>query len=85
MNYDQTLYNFTRGNGDPGRKLSVYFNVEKMVRDLSKHVGRFREELPCQSDRTNSKDTIAVVMIKDEWIVGHIPRYISAVCLMFPR
>ena len=76
MNYDQTPYNFTHGNGDPGRKLSVYFNVEKMVRDLSKHVGRFREELPCRSNRANSKDTFAfaVVMTEDEWIVGHILR-----------
>ena len=29
---DHTSYNFTLGNGYPGRELSVYFNVKMIVR-----------------------------------------------------
>jgi len=29
---DHTSYNFTHGNDDPARKLSVYFNIKTIVR-----------------------------------------------------
>ena len=43
------------------------------------------EELACQRERANSEDPFAVVVMKGEMIIGHVPRRISAVCAMFIR
>ena len=51
-------YNFARGNGDPGRKLSVYFNVEMIVTGYYTYqsVWVVGEELPFQREWANSED-----------------------------
>ncbi len=43
------------------------------------------EVLDCQRETTNSKDGYAVAVIKDGTIIGHVPRRISKLCLLFLR
>ena len=41
--------------------------------------------LPCQVEKFNSHDSYAVAMIKDDVVVGHVPRNISVACSAFLR
>ena len=44
------------------------------------------EELRCQREEHNPRDPYAVVVIKPRaGIVGHVPRYLSALCSVFIR
>ena len=42
------------------------------------------EELVCNREPTNAADRYAVVILKQETIIGHLPRKISKVCSLFP-
>ena len=41
------------------------------------------EELICVRETSNAKDPFAVAVVKNEVIVGHIPKKISSVCSLF--
>ena len=41
------------------------------------------EELQCQRESTNANDPYAVAVRKDDNVVGHVPRRISAACSLF--
>ena len=41
------------------------------------------EELPCQHENGNPADQLAVAVVKGGVTVGHIPRKVSSVCLLF--
>ena len=41
------------------------------------------EELPCEQEEGNGKDPYAVAALRGNAIVGHVPRRISAACLLF--
>lgn len=56
------------------RGYHVYRNVWSSVLD---------EELPCQRETGNISDPFAVSVLKDGVIVGHVPRKISSICLLF--
>ncbi len=43
------------------------------------------EELPYQRETVNPRDPFAVAVLKDEAIVGHVPRKISSICSLFLR
>lgn len=43
------------------------------------------EELPCEREVGNRHDSFAVAVKKDATIVGHVPRYMSAICSIFIR
>ena len=43
------------------------------------------EELSCEREGANYADPFAVAIIKDDNIVGHVPRKISTVCSLFLR
>ena len=43
------------------------------------------EILRCCEERTNIHDPFAVAIIKDDSVVGHVPRKISTVCSLFLR
>ena len=38
------------------------------------------EELECRQERGNRVDRYAVAVLKDETVVGHVPRKISLMC-----
>uniref|UniRef100_A0A1X7U5P3 HIRAN domain-containing protein n=1 Tax=Amphimedon queenslandica TaxID=400682 RepID=A0A1X7U5P3_AMPQE len=44
-----------------------------------------RESLQCTRELSNSHDPYAVAIFKNGYIVGHVPRIISAVCSLFLR
>ncbi len=58
------------------------FSVEAMVRGCHAYKDIWTavvgEELPCQRERANPRDPFAVAVLKDEAIVGHVPRKISS-------
>ena len=41
------------------------------------------EELECVRERRNEKDRYAVAVVKNDTIIGHLPRKISKVCSFF--
>lgn len=43
------------------------------------------EELTCQREPTNAHDRYAVAVIKDDAIIGHLPKKISRMCYIFLR
>ena len=43
------------------------------------------ELLPCRRETANRYDPFAVAVTKNDMIVGHVPRRISAICSMFLR
>lgn len=43
------------------------------------------EELVCEREPTNSLDRYAVAVLKNEIIIGHLPRKTSKVCSLFLR
>ena len=43
------------------------------------------EVLECERQQQNDKDRYAVAVKKDRTIIGHLPRKISRVCLLFLR
>lgn len=43
----------------------------------------FGECLQCQRERSNGHDPYAVAVVKDDNVVGHVPRKLSAICAMF--
>ena len=43
------------------------------------------EELLCQRDKDNRHDPYAVAVMKSATIVGHLPRKVSTLCLLFIR
>ena len=44
---------------------------------------RVGEELSCEREIGNSMDPFAVVVVKNDVTIGHIPRRISSVCSLF--
>ena len=65
----------------------VSFSFPSMVRGYHVYVhvwdASVAEELPCRRETDNYADPFAVAVIKSENIVGHVPRNISTVCLLF--
>ncbi len=62
------------------------FCVEAMARGYqSVCTALVGEELPCQWETVNHRDPFAVPVLKDEVIVGHVPRKISSICSIFLR
>ncbi len=65
------------------------FSVEAMVRGCHTYqsiwIGVVGEELPCQWETVNPRDPFAVAVLRDDAIVGHIPRKISSICSLFLR
>ncbi len=63
------------------------FCVEAMVRGYHTYqrvcTAVVGEELPCQRETVNPRDLFAVAVLKDEAIVGHVPRKISSICSLF--
>ena len=56
MMSDHTSYNFKDGNGDPTRKLSVFFNAEMTGRGYHAYQSMWvavSEELPCQNEKVD--------------------------------
>ena len=43
------------------------------------------EHLTCRREPTNEKDRYAVTVLKDGNVIGHLPRKVSRVCLLFLR
>ena len=43
------------------------------------------EELPCKGEVGNRVDVFAVAVMKDETIVGHVPKKISSACFLYLR
>lgn len=43
------------------------------------------EELPCRGETSNRHDSFAVAIIKNNSVVGHVPRKSSAACSLFLR
>ena len=43
------------------------------------------EVLECERQQQSDKDRYAVAVKKDQMIIGHLPRKISRVCLLFLR
>ena len=41
------------------------------------------EEVECVREPLNENDRYAVVVIKDDIVIGHLPRNISRVCSLF--
>jgi len=65
------------------------FEVESVVRGYhiykdiwSAAVGT---TLPCRQESFNPHDSYAVALIKDDLVVGHVPRNISVICSAFLR
>ena len=69
------------------RELSMQFSIDVMVRGYHSYQSVWEavvgEELACDRERANSEDPFVVAVMKDETIIGHVPRRISAVCVMF--
>ena len=63
------------------------FSVPSMVRGY--HIYKdlwdasIGEEMSCQRKAENYTDPFAVAVMKDDNIVGHVPRKISTVCSLF--
>ena len=51
------------------------FHVYKAIWEAA-----FREELECGRERGNREDHYPVAAVKDEAVVGHLPRKISGMC-----
>ena len=66
---------------------AALFTVEAMVRGY--HVYKdvwsaaLGEQLSCQREPTNTRDPLAVEVVRSLVTVGHIPRKISSICSMF--
>ena len=43
------------------------------------------EELPCECEVHNAMDHYAVAVIRDDVVVGHLPKKISRICSLFLR
>ena len=43
------------------------------------------EELPCECEVHNAMDHYAVAVIRDNVVVGHLPKNISRICSLFLR
>ena len=43
------------------------------------------EELECDREPTNTSDRYAVAVLKGGVVIGHLPRKISKICLLFLR
>ena len=43
------------------------------------------EELPCQRKDGNQANAFALAIVKDRTVIGHIPKKISSVCLLYLR
>ena len=43
------------------------------------------EELPCEREVHNAMDHYAVAVIRDDVVVGHLPKQISRICSLFLR
>ena len=71
------------------RTTSTSFSVSSIVRGY--HIYKdswdasIGEELSCQREAENYTDPFAVAVMKDDNIVGHVPRKISTVCSLFLR
>ena len=60
------------------KKLCEGYHVYKDIWEAS--IG---EELICVRETSNAKDPFAVAVVKNEVIVGHIPKKISSLCSLF--
>ena len=58
---------------------------EAMVRGYHVYWNAIGKSLPCLRERGNPEDHYAVSVNKDQNIVGHVPRIISALCYSFVR
>ena len=56
------------------RGFHVYFTIWHVVNG---------EELICEREPSNRRDRYAVAVIKDDDIIGHLPRNISRICSLF--
>ena len=67
----------------------VTIKIEAMVRGYHVYQSIWTvvvgESLPCLRERGNPEDPYAVSVNKDQEIVGHVPRIISAFCSSFLR
>ena len=69
------------------RTTSMLFSVSSMVQGY--HIYKdswdpsIGEELPCQRKAENYTNLFAIVIMKDDNIVGRVPRKISTVCSLF--
>ncbi len=54
-----------------------------MYKDMS--AAAIGEELVCGREPTNMADRYAVAVLKQETVIGHLPRKISKVCFLFLR
>ena len=65
------------------------FSVEAMVRGYHAYKAIWTpvhgEELPCKTEDSNWVDAFAVAVVKDEAVVGHVPKKISSVCSLYLR
>ena len=43
------------------------------------------DQLPCTRETSNRHDPFAVAVVKDDAVVGHVPRKLSAICSLFLR
>ena len=44
-----------------------------------------REVLPCKREINNEKDRYAVAVMKDDTVIGHLPKKSSKICSLFVR
>ena len=65
------------------------FSIEAMVRGyhVYKHIWTavVGEEFPCRREVGNTFDPFAVAVMRDDTVIGHVPRRISSICAMFLR
>ena len=65
------------------------FSVEAMVRGYHFYKDIWAtvvgEELPCQREDGNRADPFAAAVVKEEAMVGHVPKKISSVCSLYLR
>lgn len=65
------------------------FSIEAMVRGYHAYKDIWTavhgEELLCQREDGNRVDAFAVAVVKDETVVGHVPKKISSVCSLYLR
>ncbi len=43
------------------------------------------EELACARENSNTKDPYAIAVTRDSTVVDHVPRKLSATCVLFSR
>ena len=55
------------------------FEVESCIRGYHVFIGK---ELNCVQERINTKDLYAVAVIRRSTVVGHVPRKMSAACVL---